>query len=65
MGQLVEAILVLLVLTGFSLLGSSRLTACIRAMAVQGWLLGGLAIAAQDGGISTVGTALALTSAAV
>ena len=65
MGQLVEAILVLLVLTGFSLVGSSRLTACIRAMALQGLLLGALAIAAQDGGISMVGTALALASAAV
>jgi hydrogenase-4 component E len=65
MNQLVNAILVLLVLTGFMLLASSRLAACIRAVAIQGILLGVLAIAAQDGRLSAVGAMLPLTSAAV
>ncbi len=65
MYQLVNAILVFLVLTGFLLLASSRLAACIRAVAIQGILLGLLAIAAQDGKLSIVGVLLPLTSAAV
>ncbi len=65
MSQLVNAILVLLVLTGFMLLASSRLTACIRAVAIQGMLLGLLAVAAQGGAISIAVALLPLTSAAV
>src|SRR5260370_10457327 len=65
MNQLVNAILVFLVLTCFLLLASSRLVACIRAVAIQGMLLGLLAIAAQDGKLSIVGVLLPLTSAAV
>ena len=65
MSQLVNSILVLLVLTGFSLLGSSRLAACIRAVAIQGMLLGILAMAVQDGQLSVAGVLLPLTSAVV
>lgn len=65
MNQLVNAILVCLLLTGFLLLASSRLAACIRAVAIQGVLLGLLAIASQDGKLSVVGVLLPITSAAV
>lgn len=65
MSQLVNAVLVLLVLTGFWLLSSSRLAACIRAVAIQGMLLGILAIAVQDGQWSVAGVLLPLTSAVV
>ncbi len=65
MSQLVNAILVLLVLTGFWLLSSSRLAACIRAVAIQGVLLGILAVAVQGGQLSVTGVLLPLTSAGV
>ena len=65
MDQLINTILVFLVLTGFLLLASSRLIACIRAVAIQGILLGLLAIAAQDGKPSVVGLLLPLGTAAV
>ena len=65
MSQLVNSILVLLVLTGFLLLGSSRLAACIRAVAIQGLLLGILAIAVQDGQLSVAGVLFPLISAVV
>jgi hydrogenase-4 component E len=65
MNQLINAILVLLVLSGFVLLASSRLVTCIRTAAIQGILLGLLAIAAQDGKLSIVGILLPLTSAMV
>jgi hydrogenase-4 component E len=35
-----QLLLLLVVLTNFAVLGSSRLSACIRAIAVQGALLG-------------------------
>ena len=47
MNQLVNTVLVFLILTGFLLLASSRLVACIRAVAIQGMLLGLLAIASR------------------
>jgi len=65
MNQLVNAILVFLLLTGFLLLASSRLAACIRAVAIQGILLGFLAITSQDGKLSVVGVLLPIISAAV
>jgi hydrogenase-4 component E len=65
MSQLINSALVLLVLTGFMLLGSSRLAACIRAVAIQGILLGILALATQDGQWSLAGTLFPLSSAAV
>ena len=65
MNQLVNATLVLLVLTGFVLLASSRLTACVRVVAIQGLLLGLLAVAAQASTISAASALLPLTSAVV
>lgn len=65
MGQLINSILVLLVLTGFMLLSSSRLAACIRAIAIQGVLLGILAISMQDGQLSVAGVLLPLSGAVV
>jgi len=65
MNQWVSSILVLLVLTGFMLLSSSRLAACIRAIAIQGILLGFLAISMQDGHWSVAGVLLPLTTAVV
>jgi len=65
MSQAVNATLVLLILTGFMLLSSSRLAACIRAVAIQGVLLGALAIAVQGGQLSVAGLLLPLTSALV
>ena len=43
----VDAALVLLALTSLLLLGSSRLVACVRIVAFQGLLLGGLTLAAH------------------
>lgn len=65
MSQLINSVLVLLVLTGFLLLSSSRLTACIRAVAFQGVLLGLLAIFMQDGQLTVAGVLLPLTAALV
>ena len=41
----VDVILVLLILTGFGLLGESRLSTCIRTVALQGFILGLLPLA--------------------
>ena len=65
MSQLISSILVVLVLTGFTLLGSSRLAACIRAVGFQGLLLGLLAISMQGGQLSAAGVLLPLTTAVV
>lgn len=65
MSGVVDAVLVLLILSGFSLLGFSRLSACIRAVAFQGLLLGVLAVAVQDGSLSAAGVLLPLISAIV
>lgn len=65
MSQLINSVLVLLVLTGFMLLSSSRLTACIRAVAFQGVLIGLLAIFMQDGQLTVAGVLLPLTTALV
>jgi hydrogenase-4 component E len=65
MSQVINSLLVLLVLTGFTLLSSSRLTACIRAVGFQGLLLGLLAIFMQDGQLSAAGVLLPLTTAVV
>src|SRR5574341_1277946 len=40
MGSLTELLLFLIVLSDFAVLGTSRLSSCIRAVAVQGLLLG-------------------------
>jgi len=42
MRSIAEVVLLLVVLTDFSVLGTSRLSACIRAIAFQGMLLGAL-----------------------
>jgi hydrogenase-4 component E len=55
MAYLSSPILVVLVLTDFALLGTSRLAGCIRAIAVQGILLGFLAVSMQDAEWSVVG----------
>jgi hydrogenase-4 component E len=65
MSQLINPVLVLLVLTGFMLLSSSRLAACIRAVGFQGVLLGLLAIFMQDGQLTVAGVLLPLTTALV
>jgi|YelNatPaOPRAMG01_1025707.scaffolds.fasta_scaffold06619_9 hydrogenase-4 component E len=65
MSQLINSVLVLLVLTGFMLLGSSRLAACIRVVAFQGVLLGLLAILMQHGELTVTGVLLPLSTAVV
>jgi hydrogenase-4 component E len=65
MSQVINSLLVLLVLTGFTLLSSSRLAACIRAVGFQGLLLGLLAILMQDGQLSVARVLLPLTTAVV
>jgi hydrogenase-4 component E len=47
-----DTILVLLVITNFLLLGSSRLGTCIRIVAMQGIMVGFLPLAASGAGIS-------------
>jgi hydrogenase-4 component E len=44
-----DGLIVVLILTNFKLLGSSRLSACIRVVAIQGVLLGVLALLAGEG----------------
>lgn len=48
MDTLAELLLLLIVLTDFAVLGMSRLSGCIRAMAIQGVLLGALALVIDD-----------------
>jgi hydrogenase-4 component E len=47
MRGLIEPILLAVVLTNFAVLGTSRVTACVRMLAVQGALLGALSIAIE------------------
>jgi len=61
MTVLLEAILILLILTNLRLLGSARLPAVIRAVALQGFLLGVLPLLIEEGGITW---GLILTAAA-
>ncbi len=65
MSQLINSVLVLLVLTGFMLLSSSRLAACIHVVAFQGVLLGLLAILMQHGELTVTGVLLPLSTALV
>ncbi len=62
MGISVEAILIALMLTDFLLLGSSRLSACIRAVAIQGILLGSLTLLTPGSHASPESVLLAVTS---
>ena len=52
MNDVVEMVLICIVLTNFALLGSSRLSACIRLVALQGVLLGFLTLAAPERALS-------------
>ncbi len=63
MTLLLDTILVLLILTSFLLLGSSRLVACIRIGAVQGILVGLLPLAAAGQGWTVRVAALAALNA--
>ena len=45
MGPAADLLLVLVTLSDFMILGTSRLTTCIRAIALQGLLLGALPLA--------------------
>ena len=61
--SVVELLLLAVVLTDFAVLGSSRVSACIRAVAVQGALLGALSLFADDprlvrGVVLAVGTVI-------
>ncbi len=47
-GKFAELLLLLIVLTDFAVLGSSRLSACVRAIAIQGVLLGALSLVIDD-----------------
>ncbi|MEW6283413.1 MAG: hydrogenase [Candidatus Eremiobacterota bacterium] len=60
---MLDLVLVLLVLTNFELLGSSRLRGCIRTVSVQGVLLGVLPLVAGTGGLTLSLALIALTSA--
>jgi hydrogenase-4 component E len=64
MHSLAEPILLLVVLTDFAVLGTSRLSACIRAIASQGFLLGTLSLVV-DGAWSIHAIALALGTIAI
>lgn len=59
MGTTTEFILLLVVLTDFGILGTTRLSTCIRALAVQGFLLGLLPLAlAPQLSVHAVGLAI-------
>ena len=62
MSQWTDMILMLLILTDFSLLGSSRLGACIRFVACQGVLLGALTLVTPEETISLRPVILAILS---
>ena len=47
MHALVEPLLLAVILTDFAVLGTSRLTACVRMVALQGMMLGLLSIAIE------------------
>lgn len=63
MQSVAELFLLLIVLTDFAVLGTSRLSACIRAIALQGFLLGSLPLLVEGAwsvhaaalGIGTIG----------
>lgn len=64
MRSLAEVILLLVILTDFAVLAMSRLSACIRAVAAQGLLLGVLSLVVE-GAWSVHGIGLALGTIAV
>ncbi len=62
MSTWIDSILLLLILTDFSLLGSSRLGACIRFVAFQGVLLGVLTLTTPEDPVSLRPVLLAMMS---
>ena len=62
MSTWIDMVLILLILTDFSLLGSSRLGACIRFVACQGVLLGALTLVAPEETVSLRPVILAILS---
>jgi hydrogenase-4 component E len=62
--SLIEPILLAVALTNFAVLGTSRLTACIRMLAVQGALLGVLSVAVESA-VSLHSVALGIGTVAV
>jgi hydrogenase-4 component E len=64
-GGLADASLVLLALTAFVLLGSSRFGSCIRVVALQGVLLGWLTLATPGAGASLRAPILAVATTAL
>ncbi len=65
MGGWVDTVLVAIALTGFVVLGSSRLDSCIRVVALQGVLLGYLTLAARVDEASLRPELLAVASTAL
>ena len=64
MTSLAELVLLLVILSDFAVLAMSRLSACIRAIAVQGLLLGALPLLVQTG-LSVHTVALSVGTAAI
>ena len=62
MQSLSELVLLLIVLSDFAVLGTSRLSACIRAVALQGALLGVLSFVDDPGSMHAVALALGTIS---
>jgi hydrogenase-4 component E len=59
MSHLDQVLLLTVVLTNFVVLGTTRLSTCIRAVAVQGFLLGVLPVALHPGaGLSIIGLSI-------
>ncbi len=65
MNPCLDAILVLLILTNLHLLGSSRLTACVRTVAVQAVILGIIPLLAQTGDVGLRLPLLAVVSTTI
>jgi hydrogenase-4 component E len=61
----IDAMLVVVILTNFLVLGSSRVAICIRSVALQGILLGVLTFLAHDGGPQLRTTLLAIASISI
>ncbi len=59
---MIDAVMILLVLANLALLGSSRLSACIRMVAAQGIVLGALPLLAHSDGIALRSVLLAVGS---
>lgn len=59
MSRLADILLLSVVLTNFTVLGTTRLSTCIRAVAVQGFLLGVLPVVLHQGvGLSLIGLSI-------